>query len=128
MFSRIKDAIRIITYREPVVHGPDTLIVEHAPLASTVAGRRIAKFAEFSVALYLIAHVSGPITKFIEHQLGKPSASTTTVAVVGAVVMFIANALREDIEAKLRSHIKLADSLAPFFGKRMHNSFRVLKG
>lgn len=129
MFSRIREALRIITYRAPE-NGPDAVIVERDNTSPSAAGHRVARLIEATIGVYTI----GKLAAFIGDRLikvipDKQFTSTTVLAgCVAALLLVIFSWIRQDLEEKFRAHLHLADTLAPYFGKRLENASRVLRG
>src|SRR5260370_838898 len=126
MFSRIREAARIITYREPQ-NGQDFAIMECVKPRVSAAGRAIANFFEVFTVVYIIGRLAGPLAGKLEHLIPGPVALTTLVGSLGALLMLLVHWLRNDIQQKISSHINLTDTLAPFFGHKLDNTFRVLR-
>lgn len=129
MFSRIREAIRIVNYREPH-NGADAVIVEQTPATSRPTGKLIASLIEWTLLVYSLAYIAGIVsdrlTKFVP---ATRSVSIGTIAgAVGVLLALVLHSLRDDIERKLRSRIDLAELLAPYFGHRLDYTIRVLKG
>jgi hypothetical protein len=128
MFSRIREAIRIIGYREPNCEAPFVIQEHIEPPPPSVTGRRIAYLIQVAFAIYIIGRVSGPIGKELILLLPGHAVSLTVAGGTGALLMWTIDWLRNDIQTKLRLHLNLDDKLAPFFGHKLENVFRVLKG
>jgi hypothetical protein len=130
MFSRIKEAIRIISYRESD-SGPDAVIECEAPTTPTPEGKFISRALEFFIAASTIGWVSGRIGEYL---LGVGFAKHISVSVstlIGAVAVLLAmivSAIGKDLEMKLRSQVRIADALAPFFGRKLDEAVSALKG
>jgi hypothetical protein len=129
MFSRIREAARIISYREPQ-HGPDFVIAEHHTPTTSRAGRTISNILEVLVAIYTLGYAAG----YISEHLNKLMPSTRSFSMntltggIGVLLAIVLNSFRDDIEKKIRARINLAEILAPYFGHRLDHTFRVLKG
>jgi hypothetical protein len=128
MLSHIREAIRIVSYREPQ-DGPGIVIAERIEPSVSAAGKRISRFLE---AIIVIC-VFGPIAALVGIKLGRlyqgqSLALTTITGAVGVFLGLMVEWLRTDVERNIRTHINLADALAPFFGRRLDNAFRILKG
>jgi hypothetical protein len=129
MFSRIRETIRIITYREPQ-NGADALIVERAEIAASPQGKFIARMLEVVPVIYILGYVAGSIGSHIS-KIVPPmhSASLTTIAgAVGVLLGLILQWVKEDVQEKIRARLNLADVLSPYFGHRLENTIRILKG
>jgi hypothetical protein len=129
MFSRIQNAIRTITYREPET-GQDAAIVEHKTPTATGAGKVISHTLELLLVVYVLAYMAG----YISDHLTKVIPATRSVSIevvagaIGAVLVLILHQLRNDIQEKIKARINLSELLAPYFGHRLDYTIRVLKG
>ncbi|MGD0759204.1 MAG: hypothetical protein ABR921_09885 [Candidatus Sulfotelmatobacter sp.] len=127
MFNRIKEAVRILGYREPET-GADAVFVESVQTSPTPAGKHISHFFEALIAIYGVGYLAGRIGNLIA--TAAPSQHSvsvgTLIGVLGALLMLVVHWLRADIEQKVRERIHLADMLAPFFGRKLDNVSRVL--
>ncbi len=127
MFSRIREAVRIITYREPE-SGQDAVIVERTNPTSPAAGKVISHIIELFGVIYVIGIVVGPLGRLIEHVTPKSLSLTSIAGALGALLMFAASWLRSDIERAIHARAHIADIVAPFFGHRLDTAARVLRG
>jgi hypothetical protein len=130
MFSRIKEAIRIISYREPDT-GPDVVIVPESNTVPTPQGIMISRMAEFFIAASTIGWAAGRIGDYLLNVGFAKHVSLSAATIIGSVAVLltmVVSWISRDIEMKLRSHIKIADVLAPFFGRKLDNVVHVLKG
>src|SRR5438105_13273485 len=85
MFARLKDTIRIISYRPPVVHGPDAIIVPKKQTSATVAGKVIAFFLEAFIVLYAIGFAAEIVAPELERHLHIQKLGMSMVGVAGAL-------------------------------------------
>jgi hypothetical protein len=128
MFSHIREVVRIVSYREPQ-DVPNIVIAERVDPVVPVAGKHIARFFEIVAIVYVIGLVAGPLGDRLGHLIpARTVGMTSVVGAVGALLMLIVNWLRADIEHNIRLHINLGNTLAPFFGRRLDNTFRILGG
>jgi hypothetical protein len=130
MFSRIQEAIRVITYREPDT-GQDAVIVEHVETTPTPAGKRIAIVLESLVAISVVGYLSARVGDRLIDTAFSKHLSMSAHVLIGSIAAFFVlavNWLKHDLEHKFRIHFRLADRIAPFFGKRIDNALRVLRG
>jgi len=105
------------------------VIVERVEPSVSAAGRAISQFFEVFVAVYVISYIAGPLAREIDKLIPNRSVAMTTIAAaVGAIFMYIVDWLRADLQLKISSRVNLTDKLAPFFGHRLDNTFRVLRG
>jgi len=129
MFSRIQEAIRTLTYREPET-GQDAVIMERTPPVSTAAGRAISHILEYVILVYALADVAVRISERLTRLIPNThSVSLETLAAgVGILLVLILHQVRDDIQEKIRARINLKNVLAPYFGHRLDYTIRVLKG
>jgi hypothetical protein len=130
MFSRIKEAIRIITYHEPDT-GPDVVIVPEVNTPPTPQGIMISRATEVLIAASTIGWAAGRIGDYLLNLGFAKHLSLSTATIIGSVgvlLTMVVSWIGKDIEMKLRSRIKIADALAPFFGRKLDNVVHVLKG
>jgi hypothetical protein len=128
MFSHIKEVGRILSYREPKDDACFVFEEKTEPKVSAT-GYRIASLLIASITIYVAAHLASPIAKGIEHLFpGKAIAMTVLSGGVGALLMWLVDSLRNDFLQSLRTHVRLEERLAPFFGHRLEYVFRVLRG
>jgi hypothetical protein len=128
MFSRIREAHRILTYREP--EDGTLTIVEHNPATTPAAGRKIARFVEALVGIYGIGWIAAQVGDGLFRYIPFKRLTSTSV-LVGSIAVFLLMAfhwIKNDLEEKFRAHIHLADALAPYFGRRLHRASSILKG
>jgi hypothetical protein len=129
MFSRIREALRIITHREPE-NGADAVIVERESTTPSRAGFFIAHTVEILAIAYLFGYVAGKIGPFLYKLVPHPhlaSVSTIIVALGFLLAMWL-HSIRADLEKHLRAHLDLGNALAPYFGHRLTNAIRTMKG
>ena len=130
MFSRIREAIRIVTYREPE-SGVDAVFVAHVEPSSSRYGKTISRFLEGFIALYTVGYAAGKIGDYLWHITNARHFSMSTgtlIGVLAAFLMLIIHWIKADIEAKFRDHFHIANWLAPFFGRKLDSVARVLRG
>ena|SRR5947209_8016709 len=130
MFNRIKEAARILTYREPR-SGADAVIVSHVQESPSGPGKVISYILEVLIIVYGIGHIAAPLASALSRFMSGKHTSTSTAILAGALGALLAlmtNAIRQDIEQKIRLRLNLSELLAPFFGKKLDNVLRVMKG
>jgi hypothetical protein len=129
MFSRLQEALRILTYHEPH-DGSDAVIVERKTTVPSRPGIVISHVLEFFIVVYVLSNVAGRIVeRLLKIVPATHSVSLSTLAgAVGVVLAFVLHSVRDDIEKKLKAHLNLSEVLAPYFGHRLDYTIRVLKG
>ncbi|MGA3056295.1 MAG: hypothetical protein ABSD63_18965 [Candidatus Korobacteraceae bacterium] len=130
MFSRAKEAYRILTHREPNF-GPDAVVVDgdSESVKPTKFSSKISKGIELTVFAIGLGYVAGKIEHIFPDVQTKTFLSTATlIGALGVIFGFLTRSLIADIEAKLRLRIHLSETLAPFFGHKLESTVRVLKG
>lgn len=129
MFSRIREAFRIITHRESEC-GVDAVIVERENTAPSRAGVYIAHVLEFIFLAYLFGFFAGRIGaliyKFVPHP--RIASLSTVIGAIGFLLAIWIDSIRNDIEKHLRARLHLGTILAPYFGHRLTNAIRTMKG
>ncbi|MGD0155073.1 MAG: hypothetical protein ABSB50_03180 [Terracidiphilus sp.] len=128
MFTRIRETRRILTYREPQ-NAPGIVFVEYAQPRVSPAGKHIARLLEVGIVIVIIGWISVPMSTLLQHLIPKHlSGSLPTIAgAVGALLMFVLNWLREDIERNIKEHFTFGETFAQFFGHKLDDTFRTLK-
>ena len=131
MFSRLKGTIRILRYREPVVHGPDAVIVDRAEKPHTPkAGKAIAFLIEGAVCFYGIGLLAGYLGTVLFprlHAMSRLSLATVAGA-LGAILLWLGHALVVQIQVLLKTRLNLAERLAPLFGHKIEETYRAIRG
>lgn len=129
MFSRTREALRIITHREPD-NGADAVIVERENISPSPVGILIAHILEFVFLAYLFGFFAGRmgpiIYKFVPHP--HIASLSTVIGALGFLLAVWIHSIREDIEKHLRARLDLGKLLAPYFGHRLTNAIRIMKG
>jgi len=130
MFARLKETIRILSYRPPTVHGPDAIIVEKSKSPPTSRfGRSIAFFLEGFILISAIGFAAGHLGKTLEGlPLPKTGVSLATLAgALGALLLWIFHALVNQLQGAVQKRLNLADKLAPYFGHKLEETVRTIR-
>jgi hypothetical protein len=129
MFTRLRETYHILTYNEKA-SGPDAVIVEEQKTSISNASRRIARFIE----VILVSYAAGfGMTKIWDVSArffsGKHSVSVAALMSAVAILSYLAvEAINGQFQATLRQRLDIADKLAPYFGHKLDETFRVLRG
>jgi hypothetical protein len=100
MFSRIKEAIRIISYQEPE-SGPDAIIAPEASITATPEGKTISRVLEFVVAALVIGWTSGRLGDYLIAIGFAKHTSLSAATVIGSVAVLstiILSSISKDLE------------------------------
>lgn len=129
MFARLKETVRILTYRQPVVHGPDAVIVEKpAKPGAPGFGKFVAFVIEAAIYVYAVGFIAGHLGGTLSHFHPFRSVSLTTLAgALGAVILWVGHSLLNDLQLLLKKRLNLAEKLAPFFGHKVEETYRALR-
>jgi MFS family permease len=129
VFNRLRETIHILTYREPVVHGPDAVIVPKRKDNAPQAGKVIAWLFEAFIFLYVVGFVAGHLGTMISRYPPTKAISVgTLIGALGAVLYWLAHNLTLQIQMLLKRRLNLADRLAPYFGHKLDETYRAMKG
>lgn len=128
MFMRLRETYRILSHRETDKgqHIPDIRFVEEQKPSYSASRLFVSRLVQIAVAIYVVGIVSTPFANAFEHLLnGHRSPSATTVAGgMGALLVIVAHFVRRRVEGAINTNL----NLAPFFGRRVENAVRTLKG
>lgn len=128
MLSRIKETIRILSYREPH-DGRDIVFVEHHEPTGSSVGIRIAHTLQVMLVVGIISPLAGFASKYLEQVIPSKSIAFSTLAAgVGALSMVLVHWLRGELQQTLFSHLNISSTCAPYFGHRIEEAIRTLKG
>ena len=132
MFTRLRETYRILSYREPNEgpHGPDVHFVRHEPERFSKVRLSVANLVQVSVVVYVISNLATPFSNAFEQLLrGHHAPTVTSVAGgLGALLVFAFHWLRQQLEGAIQKKVRLEEILAPYFGRRLENTIRTLKG
>ncbi len=130
MFTRIRYAAKVLSYSPPKTSEfdrPDIVFEEVSPPEVTKVSKGIGTFIEIGLIAIVIGLVSGPIV----HRIfpGKTQSSLMTITGVAASLLSIlANQFIEDLNIRIRLKLKIGEKVAPFFGHKIMQAVRTLKG
>jgi hypothetical protein len=130
MFGRLRETIRVLSYREPT-HVPDAAIVEAVSPAPTRAGTAIVRFIEGLVIIITVGFVAEFSILHLNHLIPTDKHSSAFLVAVsgslGALMTLFIGWIRHDLERQLQGKLHLEKFLAPFFGNKLDRTCRVLK-
>jgi uncharacterized membrane protein YeaQ/YmgE (transglycosylase-associated protein family) len=129
MFSRIREAIRILSYK-PEKRVPDIVVIDEASLpAPSRFGKVISTIMEDGLLIVLIGILAGKIGSALYHAAPGKSLSIATIAgALGALFAWIFHSFMNDLKLRLKSQINLSEKLAPYFGHKLDATYRLLRG
>lgn len=128
MFDRLKEAIQVLSFREPSNDVDIVFVSEAEPLPPPQVSRYIARVIEGTVAAVFIGFSAARIVEFVTHAIGRVSVSITAVGVTGALLFWIWHQLLGVLQTRAQGFLKLEEKIAPFFGHKMNTAYRILKG
>jgi len=132
MFTRLRETVRILSYHEPNTgpHGPDVHFVVQEPQHFSKTRLNVAKLVQAVLAVYIVGKLATPCTTALEKLLQghHPPTATSVAGGIGALLIFGGHWLRQRIEGAIQKRVRLEEILAPYFGRRLENAIRTLKG
>ena len=129
MFSRIREAIRILSYK-PEKHVPDIVVINEASIPSPSRfGKVISVVIEDGLLIVAIGILAGKIGSALHHAVPGKSLSIATIAgALGALFAWMFHRFMNDLKIRLKSQINLSEKLAPYFGHKLDATYRLLRG
>jgi hypothetical protein len=127
MFGRLRNTIRILTYREPTF-GPDAIIVEEREPSPSRASRTISNFLEWGLFVLVVGVVAGQLGKLVSRIVGHHVSTATVIGVTSGALFLLLHNLIMDFQQKIRQKLNLAARAAPFFGNKLNSTLQVIKG
>jgi hypothetical protein len=129
MFARLKETYRILSYREPVTSGPDIVVVEETRPRVPRSSKIIATVIEAFVVVYMLGLAAGRVANILSHVPPTKVVSIATLAgALGALFSYLLHSVVTEVQKKIQTHLNLSDKLAPYFGRKLDSTFRVLSG
>lgn len=125
MFTRIRESHRILTQqpvRESPFHRPDVLFEDVPPSEET----RVARSIGTLVSLYLLSLGSIQLGGYVHRIFFAQSAASA--GTVSAALLTLTIILLRQLEQRLHQYLDFGAYLAPFFGRRLQHTQRILKG
>jgi hypothetical protein len=126
MLTRIQQAIRILsTKTERNAEMPDIVISDKA----TIEVHKISRFIGQAIALLLVILTAGPLATLFSHMIPeKPHYSLTTmVGIITSILAILGSKLLEVLNHRLHDRLNIAERIAPYFGRRLYESYRILR-
>jgi hypothetical protein len=129
MFSRIRHAIKVLTYAAPKpdrFEAPDIVFEEqereHAGRISLAIGTGI----EIVLVSSIIGLLSAPIvTRVLSHE---HASVLTAVGFLASLLAFGAHRIIDDINKRLRLQLRIGERIAPYFGHKISRTVQTLRG
>ncbi|MGH9670259.1 MAG: hypothetical protein ACRD3A_09120 [Terriglobales bacterium] len=132
MFTRIRQAYRILSSKDigPPAHlCPDVVFVDEDAAEPNRGGKLVAGLLEALLLAIVAGWLGTRLTLLIEALRGRETASLTAVGIVAALLFGLLHQLTEHNLVKgLQLHLKFEERLAPYFGHRIDNAIRMLRG
>lgn len=128
MFTQLKQTIRILTYRNSAVNGPDAVIKERPAQGTTGFGKFVAGFIEVLLVGYSVGFIAAKLGSAFHHlSPAKTVSLTTLVGALGALLFWFGHSMLGQLQALVKKRLNLADKLAPYFGHKMTETYRALR-
>lgn len=126
MFSRLRETIRIVSYKHKPLH-PDLLSDDGDEVQVSKTSSRIGNIIELNI----IGVVTGFVGHYIYNLLSGHRTSLsagTLVGIAGAAVALLLIWFFDSLNHTIQLSIKLGEKLAPYFGHKIEEAVRTLKG
>ena len=130
MFTRLRGTISVLRYaRVEATNHPDVIFVEEKQLEPSRISRAIGAF----IGGFILITAVGYIVRLLGHLVspGNTAVSvsrTTLAAIVGGLLyIFFDRQIHSWIDS-VQVRFRITDRLAPFFGHKLEETFRILKG
>ena len=127
MFSRIAEAKRILSYREPEISAdiPTCEIRPAEPLHVSRVARFIAWFLEAVVFIVIGSWIAALAVLLVPH---KSTMSIATVAsALTSVLVLIFNQHVHKLTVAIQKWLRIAEHIAPYFGHRIERAHLILR-
>lgn len=130
MFARLKETYRVLSYRAPVVHGPDAVIIPaRNPEDAPAFGKFVAFLIEAGICVYGVGYVAGHVgSAFFHAHPSEHFSLTTVVGILGAVLFWLGHSLLIEVQKALKKYLNLGQTLSPYFGHKVHDTYRTIRG
>ena len=125
MFRRIKDTIRILSYKEAVPH-PDLESSKDSYVSVTRAGKRIALVLTGVIAV-IIGNTGYRALDAALSRNHKFVASATASQIIPAAFSLIAFWVFENWKGDMFVRLDLPHRLEPYFGHRIESALRIIR-
>lgn len=127
MFQRLRQTIEVFTARKPAAHQvPDIVFVEEQKEEFSKLSKTIGKLMEASL-LALIAGTVGYYAELIAPKHTTLSVGTIT-GLATAAVFWVTNQFIHNLNVKVGLKLRIGERLDPYFGHRLYETYRILRG
>lgn len=130
MFRHVREVVRVLTYKptsEEVSAAADVVFVSEPSEPPPKISLAIIAALEALVFAFIFGYLSAFLAKLVLPE--KPVAS---VGVIGGAAVLVLRVLGDrhlhSLGAKVKLRLRIGERLAPYFGRRMERTYRVLKG
>jgi hypothetical protein len=128
MFTKIREATLILSYKEDLRNAPDIVICEEKPVNLPKTSRAIGKLLEatvFILGFMFISRFVGAGLYQLEHP--KVASLATVVAALSALLAYAAHSAINKLQAKMQTDLNLSSVLAPYFGRKLHSAIATFR-
>ncbi len=127
MFRRLQETIRML--RKPSENPftkPDVVFVEELELRVSRVSKAIGGFIEALVLVLVAGYAGSSIAGLFPKQTG--FSVGTLAGITAALLSLFGIQLSNNLNRKLQLHLKIGQQIAPYFGHRLEQTYRTLKG
>jgi len=128
MFNRIRYAAHVLSSSpvNPYEHA-DIRFEEERPVEITRVSRSVGGIVEVILFSFVIGTFAAPLLAHL-WPLSKVSADVNrTTAILAAILGMLAMYCIDKFQAEIRRHLKIGDRVAPYFGRRIARTIKILR-
>jgi hypothetical protein len=129
MFRRIRETIEAFRSDKPAPHAvPDLIFVQEQKQELTSISRHIGRLFEGLLLTFAGGIVGEVAWKSLASKNLIHVSVGMTIGITSAISVWIGHALLNRLNEKVRFKLKIGERLAPYFGHRLYETYRILKG
>lgn len=129
MFRRLREAKRVLTYRQTpnAQDRPDITEFVADGLQATKAGRTIGGIVEVFVIFVLLGATLHRVFFWMFGGDHSPTVSLAVVGVLSVAMLWAINAITDKFNRLAMLKLRIQERVAPFFGHRIDRTLRTLR-
>lgn len=128
MFSRIRYAAHVLSSSpvNPYEHA-DIAFEEEKPVETNRVSRAIGGLIEILVVSLVIGTIAAPL--FVRLWPVHPTANVNHItAVVASIITMLFMHFFERFKSEIGKHLKIGQKVAPYFGHKITEAYKILRG